>query len=457
MIRDFLEICERSYSGPALNKHDWDVKTVVKTSRVLVKKYGLTWERDNLTPEDGDLADRLFAAAREFILTTGVYNLSTGRVIRLSPEEVDGGLAGQKKELVMGEGKDQATLFARAIEDARRPLLWAGNPGCPTPEELFLPTVKSWLQEDLVDLITCGSLTTVNGLPVRPGEPSELMAVKKELNLLRQARLETGRPGLGMLAAESAVSEVGDLGVAHPAYLRPCDAHLVALFNELIIDRGNLVRAASSLEYGLRNASLACAMVGGLAGDAPGAALVMAASMMAANLIGLADYHLCHPIHITHTATTARGCLWLQSLVCQAFARNAPAIIVCDIYPKSGGLTKELLYEVAANTLVATVSGGHLEGVGAADGNLPHGTGLEVRLAGELSRAAVKAGLTRREARPLLAALLDKYEGVFSREGGNPGRPFNECYDMASLRPRPEWERMYRDVKAELAGLGLPC
>ncbi|UQZ88522.1 hypothetical protein C4J81_04600 [Deltaproteobacteria bacterium Smac51] len=455
MIRNFLEICERSYQGPTIKKADWDMKSVVKNTARLVKEYDLKWDKNDLTPVDDALCDRMFQAARALILETGVYNMSTERIIRLSADEIDAGLANMKQSLVMGEGKDAVTLVARKPEDDRRPLIWAGNPGCPTPEHLFLPTVKSWLQEHVVDLITCGSLATVDGYPVRSGEPSEIMAVKKELNLLRQARLETGRPGVGMLAAESSVSELGDLCVAHPDYLRPCDSHLVALFNELIVDKGNLVRAANSVEYGMRNASLACTMVGGLAGDAPGATMVIMASMMAANLLCLADYHLCHPIHITQVATSARGCMWLQSVCCQSFARNAPAIIVCDVYPKSGGLTRELLYEVAANALTITVSGGHIEGAGAADGNLPNGTGLEVRLMGEVSRAATKMGLTRKDANKMIQALLGKYEHIFTTPGGNPGQSFDKCYDLTTVRPKPEWQAMYDEVRAEIKGLGL--
>ena len=174
-----------------------------------------------------------------------------------------------------------------------------------------------------------------------------------------------------MLAAQSSVSELGDLAVCHPDYLRPCDSHLVPMLNELIIDHRNMARAVNSMEYGMRNASLACVMVGGLAGDAPGAAVVQAASFIAANLVCLADYHLLHPIHIRHVATSTRSVMWVQGVVEQAFARNAPCIIVSDIYPKSGSLTRELLYEVAANAIAITVSGGHLEGVGANDGAAP--------------------------------------------------------------------------------------
>ena len=56
--------------------------------------------------------------------------------------------------------------------------------------------------------------------------------------------------------------------------------------------------------------------------------MVMTASILAANRICLADYHLCHPIHIKNVATTERSCLWLQAVLCQIFASVAPGIIV---------------------------------------------------------------------------------------------------------------------------------
>ena len=106
----------------------------------------------------------------------------------------------------------------------------------------------------------------------------------------------------------------------------------------------------------MRNASLATVMVGGLAGDAPGAALVQIASFILANLVCRAHYHLLHPIHIRHVATSTKAVMWVQSAVEQAFARNAPCIIVSDIYPKSGAMTRELLVEVAANAIAITAS-----------------------------------------------------------------------------------------------------
>jgi len=455
MIHSYLDILDRAKTGPEVKKSDWDFDTVVMATRSLVKKYRLEWDKTVLAPDDTGLADRVFAAGLELASTAGVYCMTSGRVIQFDLSELEEGLRRAPQSLVMGEGADARTLYPRRICDERPPLIWAGNPGVPTPEELFLPCVMSWMQEPLVDLATCGSLPGVDGHEVVTGSPVEILAVRRELSLLHEGLRRVGRPGMGLLAAQSAVSELGDLAAAQPAYLRSCDSHLVAMFNELIIDQGNMARVVNSLDYGMRNASLATVMIGGLGGDAPGAAVVQAASFILANLVCRADYHLLHPIHVQHVATSTRGVLWVQSVVEQAFARNAPCIIVADIYPKSGALTPELLYEVAANALTVVVSGGHPEGVGSADGAAPNGTGLEVRWMAEVAHAAVRQRLTLAQANELVLRLLSRYEHVFSRPGGNPGVRFDRAYDLATLQPVPAWSEMYQAIKNEVRRIGL--
>ena len=454
-IKKFLEVVERGNTGIKVSSDDWNLKYVAKLCRKVTRAHKLSWDKDIIIPEDDALLDTMFAAAKELLLQTGIYNISTERIIALTEEEIDKALENMKTSITMGEGKDAYTLIARDVEDHRPPAIWAGNPGCPTPEEIFYPNVLATAKEPIIDLMTCGSLIDVDGFPVKSGEPTEVFAVRRELQYLRKALEEVGRPGLGLLAAESAVTEIGDLSAVAPGMLKSTDSHLIVFFNELIIDNGNLVRVANGFDTDIVNASLACTMVGGLAGDAPGSCMAMIASIMAANIIGNADYHLCHPIHIKDIATTARGCLWLQSVLCQTFAKHAPAIIVCDIWPCSGSLTKELLYEVAANAIVVTVSGGHLEGVGAANGNEPNGTGLEVRLMGEVGKAVAKQGMTRAEANKIVLQLLDKYEHVFTMEDKNIGKRFDVSYDLETLTPVPEWQQMYDEVKAELTEMGI--
>jgi methylamine---corrinoid protein Co-methyltransferase len=451
----YLDILDRAQKGTHLKKEEWDFDRVAMTTRNLVKQYDLKWQKDQVIPSHPDLIDRVFQAGLDLATAAGIYAVDCGRIIHFSREELEEALHTAPRSLVMGEGKDERILFARGICDKQPPLVWAGNPGVPTPEELFQPMVMSWMKEPIVDLVTCGSLTQVDGYSILTGHPSEIIATRRELQLLRDALRQVGRPGMGMLAAQSSVSELGSLAVANPDYLRPCDSHLVPMHNELMIDNGNMARAANSIGYGMRNASLACVMVGGLGGDAPGAAVVQVASFILANLVCRADYHLLHPIHIRNVATSTRAVMWVQSTVSQAFARNAPCIIVADIYPKSGAMTSEILYEVAANAIAITVSGGHLEGVGGADGAVPHSTGLEARFMGEIGHAVTRAQLDLEGANSLILSLLEKYEAVFSHPNGNPGVPFDIAYNCETLDPVSQWQGMYEEVKADIDHMGL--
>lgn len=454
-MADYFDILYRARNGPYITEEDWDLEKVAFTTQKLVDEYHLEWDQNQVVTSDSALADAVFDAGFQLALEVGCYSRSTERIIKFSRQELETGMRSLPQKLVLGEGKDARTLAPRDICDECPPVIWAGNPGAPYPEELFLPSVISWAKEPVVDLITCGSLSEVSGHEVRTGDPVEILATRRELLYLRQALKMVGRPGMGMLAAQSSVSELGDLAVAHPDYLRPCDAHLVPLLNELKIDNRNVSRVINSLEYGMRNANLTCVMVGGLGGDAPGSAVINVASFLIGNLTNLADYQLLHPIHMRHVATTTRSVLWVENIVQQAFHRNAPCIIVTDVYPKSGALTKELLYETAANSIVITVSGGHLEGVGSADGLLPNGTGLECRLMGEVGHAVAKQGLSLDEANEMAIRLIEKYEHVFDNPDGNPGVRFDEAYDLETVKPTPEWLQMYEEVKEELQEMGL--
>jgi hypothetical protein len=59
------------------------------------------------------------------------------------------------------------------------------------------------------------------------------------------------------------------------------------------------------------------------------------------------------------------------------------------------------------------------------------------------------------QANRLVLALLGTYEPVFKQAGGNPGVPFTQAYDTVTVKPRQEWEKLYREVKAEVRQMGL--
>jgi len=453
-LLNYLDILDRANDGPYVAEENWDLDKIAMTTKRLVKKYKLDWDKNELVTDDASLSEAIYKAGYELAVEVGAYSRSTERIIQISQEEIDEGLRNMPQTVIMGEGKDARTLYARHLDDERPPLFFGGSPGTPVPERVFLPNVISYMQEPLIDLATCGTLVEVDGREVRTGNPIEIVSTRRELQYMRQGLKRAGRAGMGMLAAQSSVSELGDLAVAHPDYLRPCDSHLVPMLNELKMDHRNISRAVNSLEYGMVNASLPCVIVGGLGGGPAGSSVINVASYLIANLTCLADYHILHPIHVRHIATSTREVLWVINATAQAFARHAPTIIVSDIYPKSGAGTKELLYETAANAIVNAVSGGHLEGCGSADGNLPNCSGLEARLMAEVALGTHRMKMSRIEANALVLQLLPKYEHVFTQEG-NPGKPFEEVYDIRRVEPLDFWQKMYEEVKTELKDMGL--
>jgi len=454
-MSDYLEILERSNEGEYITEENWDLEKVAATARKLVKKHRLEWDRNQVVSDDPSLADAVYQAGYEMAVELGAYSRSTERIIALKQAEIDEGIRNTPQTLVMGEGKDARTLYARNLGDERPPLFFGGPPGNPIPQQIFLPNVVSYVQEPLIDLATCGTLTEVDGHAVRTGHPMEIVATRRELQYMHAALNQVGRPGMGMLGAQSSVSELGNLAATQTRYLRPCDSHVIPLLNELKMDNRNFSRVVNSLDYGMINASLPCVIVGGLGGGPPGSAVVNVASFLVANVTCRADYHLLHPIHVRHVATSTREVLWVISIVGQAFTRNAPSIIVADIYPKSGAGTKELLYETAINAIVNAVTASHLEGCGSADGKLPNCSGLEARLMAEVALASHSMKMTLREANEWALKLLPLYEHIFTKEGGNPGLPFDKVYNISSIQPLDFWQKMYEEVKAELRSMGL--
>jgi methylamine--corrinoid protein Co-methyltransferase len=64
----------------------------------------------------------------------------------------------------------------------------------------------------------------------------------------------------------------------------------------------------------------------------------------------------------------------------------------------------------------------------------------------DITHAAEK--LTRVEADSVVKKLVKKYEQ--KHKTIQKGKPFTECYDLASLKPTPEWQGMYEEACEEM-------
>ena len=59
MSYDYLQLMDRFETGQPMEKDHWDVDQVALTTRELVRKYRLAWNKEVMIPDDPDLADRV--------------------------------------------------------------------------------------------------------------------------------------------------------------------------------------------------------------------------------------------------------------------------------------------------------------------------------------------------------------------------------------------------------------
>ncbi len=176
-----------------------------------------------------------------------------------------------------------------------------------------------------------------------------------------------------------------------------------------------------------------------------------------AGLIGLNQNYmpttLCgsanHPLY---RCGSAPGLIWSKSLALQALARNTKLLITSMNSTAGGPGTKTTLYENAAMSTANVVSGVcALESSLSANGVNPgHACGLEAKIASEVGKAV--AGMTRAEANSLLQQLIPLYADDLQKRP--IGKSFDEVYDLETVRPTPEWQGTYEEVKLDLGKMG---
>ncbi|MEM4599763.1 MAG: monomethylamine:corrinoid methyltransferase, partial [Candidatus Methanomethylicaceae archaeon] len=322
------EVLDRAETGQYMEERDFDIKIVAKKCRELVKEYDIKFNPNEIITTDDSMADDVFEAGFKLALETGIYCINTKRIIKFDESEIKEGIETAPHEIIVGEGRDARILYARGIEDRRRPIICGGQAGATIPEEWYVPMAMSYMKEPLIDMINHGGIAIVEGRKVRTHSPLEIQATRRELSMLKEAAARSGRPGIGLIAGESSVSVLGDLAIASEKYMKTCDSHLVALLNELKTDYDRLSKAVNFTEYGAYNVTLVDPIIGGYAGGPEGVAICFIASFLLGRLLYKSEYHVCHPIHFRYVSTSAIECLWNLNIVGQAMARNAKFIIM---------------------------------------------------------------------------------------------------------------------------------
>jgi methylamine--corrinoid protein Co-methyltransferase len=406
------------------------------------------------------MADRLFEAAMAFAVETGLWVLDTEKVIRFSESEIWERLDNLRSPLWFGYGKDQVCMQPRQPESNVRPLVIGGAAGSSVTEgDVYTKLMMAFAMEPTIDLVANGNPAHVEGREIRPFSPLEVHGAIQEVGWIREAIRRVGRPGIPLFVAP------GCAATAPPALaivneergLRKGDFMYAALLTEMKVDYDRLSRAVAAIENGLHVAALVAPMVGGWAGPPEGAAIVGTAECLMAAVALDATMVVYHPVHmsIKNGATTHPQTLWVQSISGQALARNTVFPLGQNVFLDARAGTDEILYEAAANAIVAVSSGQHTgpgpSGVTGGD-DIDMITAIEARIMGETSRAVT--GMNRKLANEIVLKCLEKYEPTL----GNPpqGKRIQELYDLERLTPTDEWWARYETAKGQLKTWGVP-
>ena len=144
---------------------------------------------------------------------------------------------------------------------------------------------------------------------------------------------------------------------------------------------------------------------------------------------------------------------WTYSAAARAAERHLGFPVGAPLSP-SQVPEQRLFYEKAAQTILSVASGAGWHwyaGCRLGRGNNPT-TGLEARLVAEVAHAV--SGMKSDEANELIKKIHACYADHL-----NPapeGKTFGELYDIQKVQPLPEYLDLYKQVKEELARLGVP-
>ena len=455
-MMDFWEVLQRMEDGPMMAVGEFD-RLVSRTADDCRRKFDIRFDPDDPAPDDPALADRLFAASLEMFTQVGVFCLETRRVCRFSRDEVLQALAKAPSSVSFGSGPDRRTLRHRGVDDATAPFCSPNPVGTPVRQELYDDVARSYAQIPRADTFSGPSLLSLHGRPVASGSPMEVEAAVWNVQHIQLAREAVGRPGMASHNIIACAEKTGAMTAAMRSEfgVGAGDGMLNGAIAELKVDYERLRKIAFLLRSGHRIGALYGPLMGGYAGGPEGTAIVLGAHYFLGLIVFQAQWHDSFPIHIHQVCNSVSPLLWVVAAVGQAMARNTHLPLMTSCFTAAGPCTPMIFDELCAHTLVAVASGHNINPMAPARNKHPERcTGFEAQICCDLGHHVARSGLSLKEVNRIVCRLRADYE---PRIGDAPlGKTFAECYDTASMSPRPEYMRHYEAALARWNAAGLP-
>lgn len=454
-ISEFLAVLDKAESGPMIKVQEWDQVYIYETIQKLVKKHNLKLDtQDPGVPSDDSLADRVFQAAIELAVKSGVYCTDTQRRMNWTEEELQTVLDLVPEEVHIGEGKEARTIKKRLPDQDAYVTIGGGPWGVVVPEEILLPLTIAYARDEKTDFLCTAALKSTYGRPIRAGSPWDSLACWQEIRQTFEALEQVGRPGLSIAAPNTSASAIGTVTTVTHGGLRPTDWNNNSFMSELKVSYDDLIRTCHFVQTGSFVHNFYNPIYGGYAGGAEGVAVAHVAGFLLMRACLFGDAFNAGPSHAHMSCNTFPALIPAQAVAYQALSRNTNLTCANFTRPNAGPGEIDLLYEVAAYQLATVTSGVEVaKGVQTATGrNEAHCSPLEVSFMTEVAHAAEK--MSREDADPLVKDLINLYKD--GQREMKFGKRFDEVYDMETLEPSQEWQNTYDRAYEEVSKLGVP-
>lgn len=455
-LAGFLEILDRASKGSPARQLDWETGVVAPKVDEKLREYGLagTFDPEKPINTDDGLAKDFYMAASELAVEVGRICLDTGRVVRVSHEELKDAIRGSPSRFSVGASGDRRVLKARRPDGRDAPKLCAPL-AITVSEEAWVPLMQGVASVEEVDVLQGARLKTVMGHQIRSGTPYEVVAGSVNALMQKEALRRAGRSGMASTAVISSATLIGQAAgygtpggfdpkkdismIISPAPLKTTNDSLNKVAHAIC--SGGMLLSGSSQPFGEKTSPPECAAILAIAS----ALLEVAVHQSAFASSGLVD--------VVYNGSCGRGAVWAGSLAFQALSQGTSLVTNSIVNEVAGPCTSQLLYESAVGVLSLAVSGASMVIAPRSGGGkfTDYLTPLEVKFCGRVARAS--AGMSREDANALVNRLIPKYEGSLTQ--APRGKSFRECFDSRKMRPSEEWAGIDDEVSAELGGLGL--
>jgi methylamine--corrinoid protein Co-methyltransferase len=231
------------------------------------------------------------------------------------------------------------------------------------------------------------------------------------------------------------------------------DRHYAAMLGEFKTNYHMLTKVVHVSRIGGLLQSFYNPIYGGYVGGAEGVAVALAAGPILLNQLYMGSTYGARPEHPFLNCNSTSELIWAMSVAFQGVTRNTNLMLHALAGPAGGPGTRTMLLENAAISITGTVSGVSMiaASMSATGTHARHASGLDAKICGETAHAA--EGMSREQANEILTKIVPQYESDL--ENKPIGKPFEEVYNLDTIKPLPEWQTTYDEVKEDLRTLGV--